>query len=130
LSSVGHAGQALQFIGVLAHSLIDNPSVVGTILSIFDQGKSMREVFQLALDVGLVTSIAGSDTNAALAATVFRNVIGSEADEATIDVLVGYMDGKFASYSQAEFMTIIAGFEVNQLHIGLVGLQETGVEYI
>jgi V8-like Glu-specific endopeptidase len=124
------AGQALEFIGLLAPTLVRSPSVVGTILGLFDQGKSLYDVCQLALDVGLVNSIAGSDTNAALAAMAFRNLIGSEADAATVDMLVGYMDGRSASYSQADFMTVIAGMEVNQTHIGLIGLQQTGIEYV
>jgi hypothetical protein len=27
-------------------------------------------------------------------------------------------------------MTVIAGMEVNQTHIGLIGLQQTGIEYV
>jgi serralysin len=129
LSPAEHGGQTLQFLGVLAPSFVNMPSVVGAILGIFDQGKSLKEVCQFALDIGLVTSIAGTNTNAALAAMVFRNVIGSEADAATVDLLVGYMDGRSASFSQADFMTFIAGLDQNLVHIGLVGLQQTGLEF-
>jgi Ca2+-binding RTX toxin-like protein len=125
-----HAGQALEFIGALAPTSIGAPSVVGLILGLFDQGSSLHDVCQLALDVGLVSSIAGSRSNQALAAMAFRNLIGSEADAATVDMLVSFMDGRSASYSQADFLTVIAGLDVNQIHIGLVGLQQTGVEYI
>ena len=129
LSPTEHAGQALEFIGLLAPTLVSTPSVVGLILGFFDQGKSMHEVCQSALDAGLVSSIAGSNTNRALAAMAFRNVIGTEADAAAVDLLVSYMDGRNASYSQADFMTILAGFEINQTHINLVGLRQTGIEY-
>ena len=84
---------------------------------------------QLALDIGLVNSIAGASTNEALAAMAFRNLIGFEATAPTIDLLVGYMDGRHANYSQTDFMAIVAGLDINQAHIGLVGLQQTGVEY-
>ena len=130
LDPAEHAGQALEFIGLMAPALVNTPSVVGLILGLFDQGKNLHDVCQLALDVGLVNSTAGSDTNAALAAMAFRNVIGMEADAPTIDVLVGFMDGRHASYDQAEFMTVVAGLEQNQTHIGLVGLQKTGIEYV
>jgi hypothetical protein len=130
LAPTDHAGLALEFIGLMAPDLIKSPSVVGTILGLFDQGSSLHDVCQLAIDVGLVNSIAGSNTNAALAAMAFRNVIGSEADPNMVKELVGYIDGRYASYSQADFMTVIASMEVNQTHIGLVGLQQTGVEYI
>lgn len=129
LSPTEHAGQALEFIGLLAPTLVSTPSVVGLILGLFDQGQSMHDVCQLALDAGLVSSIAGSNTNQALAAMAFRNLIGTEADAATVGLLVSYMDGRSASYSQADFMTILAGFEINQTHINLVGLQQTGIEY-
>lgn len=123
------AGQALLWIGMLAPSLVTNAPVVGTILDLFDQGKSMKSMFQLALDVGLVSSIAGSNSNAAVASMAFRNLVGAEADAATVDLLVSYLDGRAASLSQADFLTTLAGFELNQVHIGLVGLQQTGVEY-
>lgn len=125
-----HAGQALEFIGLMAPNLINTPSVVGTILGVFDQGKSLHDVCQLALDIGLVSSVAGSGSNAALAAMAFRNLLGTDADAATVDWLVSYMDGRTASYTQADFMTVIAGLELNQTHINLVGLQQTGIEYV
>jgi hypothetical protein len=130
LDPSGHAGLAVEFIGLLAPGMVNTPSVVGLILGLFDQGQTMHEVCQLALDAGLVNSIAGSASNQALAALVFRNLTGSEADAATIDVLVSYIDGRSASFSQADFMATLAGFGINQEHIGLVGLQQTGIEYI
>jgi hypothetical protein len=129
LAPAGHAGQALEFIGLMAPQLIQTPSVVGLILGLFDSGSTMRDVCQLALDVGLVSSIAGSGSNAALAAMAYRNVVGAEPDAAMVDLLAGYIDGRSASYSQADFMAVIAGLELNQTHIGLVGLQQTGVEF-
>lgn len=124
------AGQALEFIGVLASGLVSSPSVVGAILSFFDQGYSMSSLSQLALDVGLVNQLAGSSSNTDLARLVFRNVVGGEADSATVDMLVGYMDGRSASFSQAEFLATVAGLELNQQHIGLIGLQQTGIEFV
>ena len=90
----------------------------------------MLEVNQLALKVGLVDSIAGANSSVALAAMAFRKVTGQEADPATLDMLLSYMDGRAARYSQAEFMTAVAELEVNQAHISLVGLQQTGISYI
>ena len=62
-----HAGQAVAIAGVLAPSLIQVPSAIGAILALIDQGSGVPEVFQLALDVGLVSEIAGADTDTALA---------------------------------------------------------------
>ena len=56
-------------------------------------------------------------------------MVGSEADTATLDILVGFMDGRSASYSQSDFLPIVAGMEINRIHIGLIGWQETGIEF-
>ena len=125
-----HAGQALELLGLLAPQLIQSPAAVGTVLARFDAGLSLQDVSQLALDLGLVRSIAGADSNAALAAMAFRNVMGIAPDGAAVDGLVAYLDGHLASYSQAEFLAVAAALEVNQAHIGLVGLQQTGVAYL
>lgn len=130
LSPTQHGGQALEFIGLLAPSVIGSPSIVGTILGVFDQGISLRDVCQLAIDVGLVNLAAGSNSNEALAAMAVRNIVGIEPSAEVIDLLVSFMDGRAASASQAEFMAVVAGLEENHTHIGLVGLQQTGVEYL
>ena len=125
-----HAGQALEFIGVLAPSLVHVPSIVGVILGLIDGGTSLQGVFQLAIDIGLVNDIAGSSSDAAVAQMAFRNVIGAEADAGMTDLLVSFMDGRNAHFSHADFLTVIAGMEINQVHIDLIGLQQTGVEFI
>ena len=130
LKPTEHAGQALEFIGLMAPTLVNSPPTVGLILQLFDQGSSLRDVCQLALDVGLVRSVAGSDSDLALAAMAFRNIVGAEADGTMLDMLIGYMDGRSANFGQADFMTTLAGLDVNQMQIGLVGLQQTGVEYM
>lgn len=123
------AGQALLFLGLMAPALIQSPPVVGSVLGVFDQGKSMLEVCQLALDIGLVRSIAGADSNSALATMAYRNVIGMEPDPAAIDMLVAYMDGRSGSFGQAAFMAAVAGLPATQARIGLSTLQQTGVAF-
>ncbi len=130
LGATENGGLALEFIGLMAPEMVNLPDIVGMILTIFDEGKNLQQVCQLAIDVGLVTAIAGSNTNEALAAMAYKNVIGAPAGAADIDMLVGYMDGRSANYTQTEFMTVAAGLELNQTHIGLVGLQQTGIEYL
>jgi hypothetical protein len=126
----GHAGLAAEFIGMLAPDTLANPQIVGMILGFFDAGTSMTALCQLALDAGLVRQFAGSDSQADLARLMFRNVIGSEADAATVDALVACMDGRTDDMSRAEFMAAVAGLEVNQAHVNLVGLKATGIEYV
>jgi hypothetical protein len=130
LAPAGHAGQAAEFIGMLAPDTLANPQIVGMILGYFDAGTSMTALSQLAIDAGLVAQLAGSNSQADLARLVFRNVIGAEADAATVDALVAYMDGRTDDMSRAEFMAAVAGLEVNQTHVNLVGLQATGIAFV
>jgi hypothetical protein len=129
LGATALGGLALQLIGLLAPSTVNTPSVVGSVLQVFDQDSNLQQVCQLALDIGLVTALAGANTNTALAAMAYRNIVGTEPNAAALDMLLGYMDGRSASLSQAGFMAAAASLELNQTHIGLVGLQQTGVVY-
>jgi len=127
----GNAGKALEFIGMLAFNKVTDKAIVGEIVSYFDQLPNMQDICQLVVNAGLTKALAGGDgSNAALAKLVFRNVVGHEASAADVDSLISYMDGRNASMTQTDFLTAIAGIELNQQHIGLVGLQSTGVEYI
>ena len=130
LATTESAGQAVEFVGLLAPTLIGDPTVVGSVLGVFDEGMTLLEVCQLAIDIGLVTAFAGADTNEALAAMAYRNVVGAAPSAGDINLLVAYMDGRSASYGQADFMAVVAALDVNQTHIGLVGLQQTGVGFV
>ncbi len=125
----GNNGKALEFIGAVAYSLIADKGAIGVVQAVFDAGYSMSQACQLAIDAGLIKSLAGSDSNVHLAELVWRNVIGTSADAAITDGLVAYMDGRVADMSQADFLATIAGLEVNDTHINLTGLANIGVEY-
>lgn len=129
LTPDGNAGKSLEFIGMLAFDFISTATVVGNILNIFDQGKSMKEVCQLAIDVGLTAQLAGSSSNLDLARLVYRNVVGSEPSANDAAALASYIQGNGGSMTQAEFLTAVAQLDLNNQHIGLVGLQQTGIEY-
>jgi serralysin len=115
---------------VLAFTLIKNPEIAGIAISLFDQGMTMNQASQLAIDAGLVRSLSGSDSNLSLAKLVFRNIVGFEAPESTALQLAGFMQGSGGSMSQADFLATAAQLELNQQHINLVGLQQTGIEFI
>ena len=130
LSPSEHAGQTLEFLGVVAPAAINNPAIVGAVLNLFDQGSSTRDVCQLAINIGLVGQIAGSTNSIDIARMAFLNVVGVPASTEMADLLVSFMDGRNAHFSHADFLTVIAGMEINQAHIGLIGLQQTGIEFI
>ncbi len=130
LKPTENAGRTIEFIGVLAPDFVKNPAVVGAVLSLFDAGLSMTEVCQKALDMGVVNSLAGSSSNEGLMGLLFKNVTGSAPSASQIQELTAYLDGRAGHLSHAEALAYVAMTELNQSHIGLVGLQLTGVEYL
>jgi Ca2+-binding RTX toxin-like protein len=130
LTPDGNAGRALELLGVLAPQAIESPEIVGAGLFLFDIGLDMSAACQLLIDKGIVRALAGSDSDEALARMVFRNVVGQEASEATADALAGLMQDSGGPLSQAAFLAVAAGLELNQQQIDLIGLQQTGIEYL
>lgn len=116
----GNALVTLQYIGVIAPALQSDLSIRGSVLSYFDQGRSLNEACQLALDAGWIPS---EKTNLIKAA--YKNVIGSsvDPDQATIDVLSPYVD----QLGSAGFLAAVAALNIN---VDIVGLQQNGMEYI
>ena len=119
LTPEGNAGQAMEFIGAVAPGLLNNTAIRGLIISLFDQGQTMESLSQLALDQNLLQT----DSNAALANAVYRNVLNGPASTEMTDALVDYIE----DHGQANFLATVAGLHIN---VDLVGLQQTGVEYL
>ena len=125
-----NAGKAKLFTGAIAHSLSNDAATLGTILNFVDNGYSdLTSLSQLAISVGLVSKLAGGDSNEALADLVTTNLLG-QANPIVATMLTSYMDGTVATYSQAQFLAAVAALEVNQQHVDLVGLAQTGMEYV
>jgi hypothetical protein len=130
VSPTGNAAQSLMFIGSIAYGLKNNPDVIGTVMYFFDQGMSMQQVCQIAVDAQLISALAGSSSNADLARLIWRNVIGTEPDSGSVDLLLSFMDGRNAAFSQAQLLATVAQLDLNQQHVGLVGLANSGLEYL
>ena len=79
----------------------------------------MESLSQLALDLNLLPTTS----SVALANAVYHNVLGGPASADMTDVLVGYIE----DHGQADFVATVAGLHIN---VDLVGLQQTGVEYL
>lgn len=121
-----NAGKALLFLSTINPNLIHNPAWLGEIIGLFDNGNSMESVFHWALNTA--NALSRPLSNQSLIQLVYHNLIGVDPNTATINSLLGFMDGRTASYSQAQFLTAVA--ELNIKPIELLGLQQTGIEYL
>lgn len=119
VSNTGNAGQAMEFIGVVAPSLLNDLSIRGLIISLFDQENSMIELSQLALNLNLLPHANSTE----LANAVYQNVIGAAASQEMTNALVDYINVN----GQANFVATVAGLAIN---VDLVGLSQTGLEFI
>ena len=125
-----NAGKAKLFIGSVAHSLVNDATKLGIILYLIDNGYSdITSLSQLAIDTGVIATLAGGGSNEALIGLVTKNILG-QSDPNVEAMLASYMDGTVANYSQAQFLGAITMLEVNQQRVDLVGIAETGMEYI
>ena len=121
-----NAGKALLFLNTINPSLTGDRAWLGQIISLFDSGNSMQSTFDWALNT--VSALSGPISNEILVQLAYHNLIGVDPDVATMNTLLGFMDGRVANYTQAKFLTVIA--ELNIKHIELMGLQQTGIEYL
>jgi hypothetical protein len=123
------AGNAVRLIGA-AFDTAYIPHFAGVGITLFDQGLSMQQVAQLAIDTELFTSLAGSRSNVDFVNSVYRNVVGALPSTAERDFYVGLLQGSGGTMMQAELLMIAADSQANAVNIGLQGIQEGGLEFV
>jgi hypothetical protein len=118
----GNAGITAKVLGaVLGAASVQNPTFVGIGLSFTDKGMGYSDLGALAL------SAVGATSNDAVVSTLWRNVVGfnpSDADKAPFVKML--VDGMKAG----DLVALAADTSFNTANIGLVGLVQTGIEYI
>jgi hypothetical protein len=119
LYSDSHAIQSMEFIGTIAPSLLNDKSIRGVIIAMFDQGYTMEQMSGLALQYNLVPH----STNIELANAVYQNVLHELPSTDMANALVGYINAN----GQANFLATVAGLHIN---VDLVGLAQTGIEFV
>jgi serralysin len=124
------AGNAVRLIGAAFDTASITPQLTGVAVRLFDSGQTMLQVAQLAIDTDLFLSLAGSHSNADFVNAVYRNVVGALPSAATRDFYVGLLQGSGGAMSQAELLVIAANTPENAINIGLVGMQQTGVDFV
>lgn len=105
------------------------PQLVGMALAQFDQGFSMLQVAEIALASPQILGIPGL-TNGVFVDTVYLNVVGRAPSTAEHDYFTGLLVGSGGAMSRAELLVLAANTPVNAVNIDLVGLQQSGLEYL
>jgi Ca2+-binding RTX toxin-like protein len=125
----GGAGHTARLIGaVFGSEYLEVREFVGIGLELFDGGMTMAQVAQLALDTDLFKSLAGSTSNADFVSLVYENVVGMAPSAGELADFVGLLDS--GVFTQASLAVLAAETELNELNINLVGLTQTGIDFI
>ncbi|MCO6434098.1 calcium-binding protein [Nitrosomonas nitrosa] len=124
------AGNSVRIIGAAfdTHNII--PEYVGIGLQLFDSGQSMLEVSELVVNTPLFISLAGSSSNVDFVNLVYQNVVGEPPVPSERDFYVGLLQGSGGTMTQAELLMLAANTIANEVNIDLVGLNQSGVEFI
>jgi Ca2+-binding RTX toxin-like protein len=117
-----NAGTTAKIIGaVLGKSQVQNPTFVGLGLSYLDKGMTYSDLGALAL------TAVGATTNDAVVSTLWKNVIGTEATPA---IKAPYIKMLTDGMKVGDLVVLAADTSFNTTNINLVGLAQTGIEYL
>lgn len=121
----GFAGTTAKILGaVFGRESVANKEYVGIGLGLLDGGMSYADLMQLALNVRL-----GSNANAeAVVNLLYTNVVGTTPGSADLALYTGLLSR--GEYSAATLGILAADTSINTANINLVGLSQTGLDYI
>lgn len=121
----GNAGQVVKILGaVFGSSSVANKSYVGVGLTYLDGGMNYADLMQLAIDVRL----GGRGSNTDVVYLLYNNVIGSAPDAGSLAFYKGLLDS--GTYTQGSLGVLAADTEINTTKINLIGMMQTGVEFV
>jgi hypothetical protein len=122
------AGNTAKLIGAIFDTAYMTPEFVGIGISLFDGGRSMEQVAQLAINTGLYAQLAGSRSNADFVKLVYANVVGVAPNATDLAYFQGFLDS--GNMTQAQLAVLAANTDVNALNVNLVGLSNAGIEFL
>jgi len=118
----GNAGTTAKILGsVFGKDSISNKSYMGIGLSFLDAGWSYDNLAGLALDA------AGAKTNDQIVSLLWTNVIGTKPTAADKQPFIALLENGMTAGALAH---LAADTSFNTTNINLVGLAQTGIEYI
>ncbi len=128
LSPEGSAGKTALLAGaLLGKGSLANAPLMGTLVSYFDGGKSLSDASNLLITSGIVSQLAGGNSNEALVSFLFTNLIGAPPDAATTAQLAGLITS--GQFTQASFLTAALQLDLTQSVVGLTGLASSGLVF-
>jgi hypothetical protein len=125
--TLGSAGSAARIIGAAFGTANMTAAFMGIGIRLFDGGISMHDAAQLALGTPLFLQLAGGHDDTSFVKEVFLNVVGRVPTFAEQSYYVGVLA---SGVSQADLLASAANSVFTADTIDLVGLGQTGVEYI
>jgi glucose/arabinose dehydrogenase len=125
----GAAGMTAKLIGaVFGPAFVHIRELAGSGLRLFDSGLTYEQVAAIAVSSGEFASLAGSHDNAAFVDYLFGNVVGRSPTTAERALLIGSLDS--GAHTQATLAVFAAEHALNRQNIDLIGLQQSGLEYV
>ena len=121
----GNAGKVAKVLGaVFGANSLTNKDYVGIGLSFLDAGMDYKGLLELALTAKLGQNYS-SEAEIKL---LYSNVFNLSPSATTLEVLKGLIENNYCSKSELAY--VIAESSSNQTNVNLVGLAQTGIEYI
>jgi hypothetical protein len=118
----GNAGTTAKLLGaVFGKESVKNKNYVGIGLNFLDAGWTYDNLAGLALDV------AGAKTNDQIVSLLWTNVIGTKPTSADKQPFIALLENGMTAGVLAH---LAADTSFNIMNINLVGLAQTGIEYI
>jgi len=129
LDVTGAAGMTAKLLGaVFGAQFVQNRELAGAGLRLFDAGSSYEEVAAAAVSTDLFGTLAGSHSDAAFVEYVFENAVGRAPTQSESSLFTGLLAS--GTHTQASLAVFAAESTFNQQSIHLVGLQQTGLEFV
>ncbi len=125
----GNAGSTVKLIGsIFGREFVQNTTFVGAGLGLLDSGQTSLQVAQLAVSLDFFTQLAGSNSNTSFVNFVYKNVAGSLPGTTDLNFFVGLLDS--GAETKASLAVLAAETTLNSDNINLVGLTQTGIDYL
>jgi len=122
LDLAGNAGVTAKVLGaVFGAGAISNQGYVGIGLNLLDTGTSYEALMELALNA------AGAVTNDGVVQLLYTNLVGSAPSASVAATYIGLLDD---GMSRGALGVMAADDALNLANIDLVGLTQTGIEFI